>query len=59
MVADALKGSYGDFSIRYAMVIPAATCLIGGLLMLLAIRYVERDLVKASPDRESIERDQS
>ena len=46
--ADALKASYGDFAIRYAMIIPAITCLTGGLLMLCAIRFVERDLLSAS-----------
>ena len=54
---DALKGSMGDGAIRYAMLIPALSCLIGGLLMLVAIRYVSGDLITAGGQSASNPKD--
>jgi hypothetical protein len=43
---DLLSARHAELAIRYSMIIPACTCFAGGLLLLLAIRFVQADIEK-------------
>jgi len=47
LASDALHGAHGAEALRYAMLIPAAGAIVGGLLYALGSLHVERDIESA------------
>jgi hypothetical protein len=45
---DRLTAEFAQGAIRYSMLIPTCSCFVGGLLILLAIRFVDSDLRRVS-----------
>jgi MFS family permease len=48
LLNDVLEPRFGDYAIRYSMLILAATAVIAGLLFWLAARTIEADNLRAS-----------
>jgi hypothetical protein len=44
IATDRLTAKFAGAAIRYSMLIPTCSCFVGGLLILLAIRFVDDDL---------------
>ncbi len=47
---DLLHPSLGDIAVRYSMLVIVATALAGGIMFLLAGRYIEADAKRALGD---------
>jgi predicted MFS family arabinose efflux permease len=48
IATDKLTAEFAQAAIRYSMLIPTCSCFMGGLLVLLAIRFVDGDLGRVS-----------
>jgi predicted MFS family arabinose efflux permease len=48
IATDRLTAEFAQAAIRYSMLIPTCSCFMGGLLILLAIRFVDGDLNRVS-----------
>ncbi|WP_447726574.1 spinster family MFS transporter [Sphingomonas koreensis] len=52
---DALASSYGDHAIRYSMLFIAGTAVLGGLMFLLAARFIAADTERAEQAQQGAE----